>query len=216
MNMIKKYIYRLSSLLLGVTILTSSLTSCQDDEFTYPSGLLTMNAVKATTSSSNASGLVQNTDGTWTATRRVPLVGAGRVLNNISSDLIEVVGWVDDAQKVIDLNLDEGFDTGTSAVGAQLLANQIISVLDMGHEYAANQKVGFVIKDDGNGVLDLDVLKGFWLKLFRDGDEVGHYTFMEATNVADLGIGNITGGSAENVWATRSVQSPLPAPYIAL
>ena len=199
MNMIKKYIYRLSSLLLGVTILTSSLTSCQDDEFTYPSGPLSMNAVKATTSSSNASGLVQNTDGTWTATRRVPLVGAGRVLNNISSDLLKVVGWVDDAQKVIDLNLDEGFDTGTSAVEAQLLANQIISVLDMGHEYAANQKVGFVIKDDGNGVLDLDVLKGFWLKLFRDGKQVGYYTFMEATNVADLGIGNITGGSAEKL-----------------
>lgn len=153
----------------------------------------------STASVGSSSGLVQNSDGTWTATRRVPLVGAGRVLNNISPELVAVAQWMDDSKKVVDTDLDKGFDTGTAAVGANLLANQIISVLDVGHKYAANQKVGFVLKDKSNGVLSLDALSFFWIETYDNGALQGHYTFEEATNVADLGIGNITGGSTENI-----------------
>lgn len=203
--MIKKCLYRLSGLLLGVATLAGSLTSCQDDEFPYPSGPLTANTIKATLNSNTSSGLVQNEDGTWTATRRVPLVGAGRVLSRISPDLISVGTWTDDAQKVVNIDLEDGFNVGTGIVDADLLANQIISVYDMGHEYAANQKVGFVINDGGSGVLDLDALQGFWLKTYRDSVEVGHYTFMEASSVADLGIGNVAGGNTKKLTLVEAI-----------
>lgn len=209
--MIKKCLYRLSGLLLGVATLAGSLTSCQDDEFPYPSGPLTANTVKATLNSNTSSGLVQNEDGTWTATRRVPLVGAGRVLNNISPSLLEVAGWADDAQKVVDLDLNDGFDTGTAAVSAELIGNQIISVLDMGHVYAAGQKVGFAIKSKGNGVIDISVLKMFAIRTYQGGVETGHYV-TDDTNVtvADVAIGNMVGGNTENI---QYVEKTTTAPF---
>ena len=194
----KKWQSRLSAALLCTLLFTVFFSSCRDEDFA-PSMYSRAEGTPSTASVGSSSGLVQNSDGTWTATRRVPLVGAGRVLNNISPELVTVAQWMDDSKKVVDTDLDDGFDTGTEAVGANLLANQIISVLDVGHKYAANQKVGFVLKDKSNGVLSLDALSFFWIETYDNGTPKGHYTFEEATNVADLGIGNITGGSTENI-----------------
>lgn len=203
--MIKKCLYRLSGLLLGVATLAGSLTSCQDDEFPYPSGPLTANTVKATLNSNTSSGLVQNEDGTWTATRRVPLVGAGRVINNVSNNLIGVAAWGDETDKLIDTNLDNYFDGNAAVADIELLANQTVSVLDMGHEYAAGQKIGFVIESEGDGLLTLSVLQGFWIETWLNGAESIKYTFGSATNVADLGIGNITGGNANKLQTVEVI-----------
>lgn len=190
----KKWQSRLFAALLCTLLFTVFFPSCRDEEFA-PSMYSRAEDSPSTASVGSSLGLVQNSDGTWTATRRVPLVGSGRVLNNISNGLLNIAGWADAAEEVVDLDIEEAFDVLTGAVTAELLANQIISVLDMGHVYSSGQKIGFVIQQNSN-VLTLDVLKGFGLRTFLHGTETGHYTFMEATNVADLGVGNITGGTA--------------------
>ena len=177
---------------------TFLFSSCRDEELVPTPYAQGANAGVSHADGTTTSGLIQNEDGTWTATRRVPLVGVGRMLNNISNALIEVGTWADDAKKVVDLDLENGFDTGTSGVGVDLLANQIISVYDASHVYAAGQKVGFVIESN-SGVLELDALSDFWLKTFLDGKEQDHITFSESMNVADLGLGNITGGTSNSL-----------------
>ena len=206
----KKWQSRLSAALLCALLFTVFFPSCRDEDFA-PSMYSRAENSPSTASVGSSSGLVQNSDGTWTATRRVPLVGAGRVLNNISPDLVGVAAWQQQSVYITDLDLDNEFLSGSALVGAQLVGNQIVSVLDMGHVYAKGQRFGFVIdgnadnsaEDDENysgGVLKLSVLKMFWLETYLNGEKKETYEFTDgATNVADLGVGNITAGTGDNL-----------------
>ena len=122
-------------------------------------------------------GLVRNSDGTWTATRRVPLVGKGRVIDNMSESFVSLgtydinEGAIDKVDKyeqaarsLIDTDLTNAF-TPSSVVGANLVLNQIISVRDLNYEYAGGQKVGFALQDS-DGVLSVDVLGGLWVDTY--------------------------------------------------
>lgn len=201
--MIKKCLYRLSGLLLGVATLAGSLTSCQDDEFPYPSGPLTANTVKATLNSNTSSGLVQNEDGTWTATRRVPLVGAGRIVDNVAPGLITVAAWTDEAEKLLDTDLTNTFAPSTAVAEIGLFADQIVSIRDLNHTYAGGQKAGFVFKKSGNAI-NLELFQGYWLSTFLKGEEQEKKSFTEITGLLDLGLGNITGGTAEQLFVVES------------
>ncbi len=206
----KKWQSRLSAALLCTLLFTVFFSSCRDEDFAPSMYSRAEGTGGSTTSVDGLSGLTQNEDGTWIATRRVPLVGIGRVINNISRKKLEVIAWADDAKQIVDTDLENSFSTSSAAVEAELLASQIVSVVDQGHVYAAGQKVGFVIQNEGDGLLDLSVLKGFGLRLYLDGKEVAYQSFMEATNVADLGVGNITGGTANQM---QVVEMTAPANF---
>lgn len=118
-------------------------------------------------------GLIQNSDGTWTAVgRRVPLVGAGRFVDNIFPNLVEVLGAKEGLNNITDLNISNTADF--SGVGVNLLVgNDIVSVKDMYKTYAAGQQVGFVLGNKANTVLSVDVLKFFVITLYKDNVQVG-------------------------------------------
>ena len=196
--MIKKCLYRLSGLLLGVATLAGSLTSCQDDEFPYPSGPLTANTIKATLNSNTSSGLVQNEDGTWTATRRVPLVGAGRIVDNFSTALLDIGNLPADAENLTNLDLTDTYDV-SAVIEASGGSKQLVSVRDLNYTYAGGQKAGFVCQNNDSSVLTLDVLSNFfWIEVYKNGELQNRYTFENASSLIDLGLGNISGGSAED------------------
>ena len=80
---------------------TFLFSSCRDEELIPTPHAQGANAGVSRADDNTASGLVQNEDGTWTATRRVPLVGAGRVINNISGSLLAVANWSTNADRLI-------------------------------------------------------------------------------------------------------------------
>ena len=177
---------------------TFLLPSCRDEELVPTPYAQGANAGVSHADDTTTSGLVQNEDGTWTATRRVPLVGAGRMMSNVSPSLIELGGWGAEAENLTDTDLTNAYTAGNSIVGGNLVANQIVSVIDVGHVYAAGQKAGFVFSDNSdNGVLNLSVLKIFSVETFLDGVRQDEMDFSNASSLVDLGVGNIAGGTAQ-------------------
>ena len=76
--------------LLTFTLLLS-LSACQDEEFlSIPDDTTLSRAVSAASAEISA---LTSTDGgqTWTASRRVPLVGDGRIVDDMSNALVEVL-----------------------------------------------------------------------------------------------------------------------------
>ena len=146
------------------------LTACQDDEFmsmplpSAPPSTSDTRAVNATSS------LVQNADGTWTATRRVPLVGEGRVIDDINNGLIEVISTEgsgeSNIENMVDLDLTNTATFGQNVLDADVVLNEIISVRDLNHIYAAGQTVGFTYRMNNPGLINADVLSGFWIKTY--------------------------------------------------
>lgn len=77
------------------TLLTSALLlcllACQDEEFlSIPDDTTLSRAVSAVAAETSA---LTSTDGgqTWTASRRVPLVGDGRIVDDMSNALVEIL-----------------------------------------------------------------------------------------------------------------------------
>lgn len=113
-------------------------------------------------------GLIQNSDGTWTAVgRRVPLVGAGRVIDDISASAVAVASASKNLNGITNLDITDYADF--SGINVNAVVNQIVSVKDMYRTYSAGQKVGFVIGGDGSSVLDVDVLSFFQIRLYNKG-----------------------------------------------
>ena len=76
--------------LLTLTFLLS-LSACQDEEFlSIPDDTTLSRVVSAATAETSA---LTSTDGgqTWTASRRVPLVGDGRIVDDMSNALVEIL-----------------------------------------------------------------------------------------------------------------------------
>lgn len=209
---IKKWTNSLWSMLLGAALLGGTLVSCQDDEF--PSmGTTAVNAfTRSDEGMGEGNGLVQQEDGYWKATHRVPLVGTGRVVNNISQSLANVGSYTDDYEQGIN-NLVDYDLTGTTyspgeILGTNVALNQIVSILDVNYDYAGGQKAGFVIKNNKSGVLELNVLKGLWIDTYLNGEKTGdHIAYTDATNLVDLGLGNIAGGVGQPVYTIEGTFS---------
>lgn len=194
----KKWTSRLWNVLLGTALLGSMLTSCVDDEFPSMHGTtpLTRN-IGASIGSDD--GLVEQNDGYWKATRRVPLVGSGRIVDNIRSSIGDVFTIPDGSDAVTNLNISDTY-TVQSVVELNTGASLIMSVRDLNYEYAGGQKAGFVCTALGDGILSLNVLKGYYLETYLHGKRTGEYTFNndDVKSLVDLGLGNITGGNYDD------------------
>ena len=194
----KKWTSRLWNVLLGTALLGSMLTSCVDDEF--PS----MHETTPLTRSIGASigsddGLVEQNDGYWKATHRIPLVGTGRIVDNIRSSASDVITIPDGSDAVTNLDISDSY-TVQSVLSLDAGGSLIMSVRDLNYEYAGGQKAGFVCSASDESILSLDVLKSYWLETYLHGKKTGEYTFNNegVTSLVDLGLGNITGGSYDD------------------
>lgn len=196
---IKKWTNSLWSVLLGAALLGGTLVSCQDDEF--PSmGATAMNAfTRSDEGMGEGNGLVQQDDGYWKATRRVPLVGSGRIVDNIRSSTGSIFTIPDGSNAVTNLDISDTY-TVQSVVELGTGASLIMSVRDLNYEYAGGQKAGFVCSALDNGILSLNVLKGYYLETYLHGKKTGEYTFDNdgVKSLVDLGLGNITGGDYDD------------------
>ena len=212
---IKKWTNSLWSVLLGAALLGGTLVSCQDDEF--PSmGATAVNAfTRSDEGMGEGNGLVQQDDGYWKATRRVPLVGTGRVINNISNTFVDLGSYESQADEyeqaannLVDYDLVNTTFSPTNILGGDIALNQIVSILDLNYDYAGGQKAGFVIKNTKSGLLDVKVLTGLWLDTYLNGEATGeHIAYTEATNLVDLGLGNIAGGNGLSVYTIEGTFS---------
>lgn len=196
---IKKWTNSLWSVLLGAALLGGTLVSCQDDEF--PSmGATAMNAfTRSDEGMGEGNGLVQQEDGYWKATHRVPLVGSGRIVDNIRSSTGSIFTIPDGSNAVTNLDISDSY-TVQSVMGLDVGKSLIMSVRDLNYVYAGGQKAGFVCTALDDGILSLNVLKGYYLETYLHGEKTGDYTFDndDVKSLVDLGLGNITGGNYDN------------------
>lgn len=193
----KKWTSRLWNVLLGTALLGSMLTSCVDDEFPSMHGTTPLTrSIGASIGSDD--GLVEQNDGYWKATRRVPLVGSGRIVDNIRSSIGDVITIPDGSDAVTNLDISDSY-TVQSVMGLDV-GSLIMSVRDLNYVYAGGQKAGFVCSALDDGILSLNVLKGYYLETYLHGKKTGEYTFNNdgVKSLVDLGLGNITGGSYDD------------------
>lgn len=192
----KKWTSRLWNVLLGTALLGSMLTSCVDDEF--PSMHGTTPLTRSIGAIGSDDGLVEQNDGYWKATRRVPLVGSGRIVDNIRSSAVDVVTIPDGSDAVTNLDISDSY-TVQSVMGLDV-GSLIMSVRDLNYVYAGGQKAGFVCSALDDGILSLNVLKGYYLETYLHGEKTGKYAFNNdgVKSLVDLGLGNITGGSYDD------------------
>lgn len=194
----KKWTSRLWNVLLGTALLGSMLTSCVDDEFPSMHGTTPLTrSIGASIGSDD--GLVEQNDGYWKATRRIPLVGTGRIVDNIRSSTGSIFTIPDGSNAVTNLDISDTY-TVQSVVGLGAGASLIMSVRDLNYVYAGGQKAGFVCSASDDGILSLNVLKGYYLETYLHGKRTGEYTFNndDVKSLVDLGLGNITGGSYDD------------------
>lgn len=148
-------------------LLTVVFYSCRDEDLLPSVQSFEQGGTRAEAASTSGLDVVQ--DATYGATYkpncRVPLVGEGRVINQITKNLVGVLSNSDNKlEYLVDKNLDNFVSLkGLAEVNAGL---PILSVKDVNRVYYDSSnviKVGFLYKDPG-GLLSLDVLKGFWVK----------------------------------------------------
>lgn len=144
------------------------VAGCQDEEFV--SLPVAKDPIITTRGSVRTSALEQGENGYWKALKRVPLVGEGRIVNDISDALVSVLGQAGGFGKLLDTDLDNAAEF-KGVADVQLLGNQLASVRDLNRVYEGGQKAGFVYKIENTGLLKATVLKSFWLKTFLNGVE---------------------------------------------
>lgn len=143
---------------------------------------------------------------TYAPSRRVPLVGEGRVINQITKNLVGVLSNSDNKlEYLVDKNLDNSVSLkGLAEVNTGL---PILSVKDVNRVYYDSSngiKVGFLYKDPG-GLLSLNVLQGFWVKTYLKGEEQdGSSTSGSGDNfqLLNLNLLNVSGGLSEISFTT--------------
>lgn len=156
-----KHIFIICAFLFG-------LSACQDgDIFTVPEADISSKG--ATTFAASTSTLT-STDGgaTWSASRRVPLVGQGRIVDDMSNALIAVLSTNSGIVNMLDTDITNSAAFG-GVTNAQLIGNEIASVRDVNRTYAGGQTAGFVYSLSNTSLLNLNVLKGFYLKTYLKG-----------------------------------------------
>lgn len=151
-------------------------------------------------------GLIYNDQtGTWTAIDQcVPLVGAGRIIDNISHGIVSVLGNENGLNNIIDLDLTNS--AYLSGVDVNLIGKTILSVKDMYRTYAAGQRVGFVLGDKESSVLSLKVLSSLVVSLYNDGKLVETHLASSDGQTLDLNVLKLT-SSGNNGLQSISVQA---------
>lgn len=147
---------------------------------------------------SSSAGLVKQSDGTFHACKRVPLVGRGRIVDGYSNGTIDVLSGNNGIGNITDLNLDNFAEFGSGLASIDLAQRPIFSVRDLHHTYQAGEKVGIVFKAKNSGLLTVDLLKGFYIKTAYtdiDGEETTDGDkFLGQSNNTLLGLNLINVG----------------------
>ena len=201
-------------------LLTVVFYSCRDEDL-LPSVQSVEHNGTRTEDNANTSGLTISEDikkiyddknnllysgYTYAPSRRVPLVGEGRVINQITDNLVGVLSSSDNKlEYLVDKNLDNSVKlTGLAEVNTGL---PILSVKDVNRVYYDSSngiKVGFLYKDPG-GLLSLNVLKGFWVKTYLKGEKQdGSSTSGSGDDfqLLNLNLLNVSGGLSEISFTT--------------
>ena len=185
------------------------LSSCRDEDIVAPGMESDFSQTRG--DEQTTGGLVQQSDGTWVANRRVALVGPGRLINRINNSLLGLVNLDQNLENIVNPDLTDHGTVGSSLSGVSLVGS-ILSVKDMYRTYKGGQKAGFVYKmnPDNASLLTVDVLKGFWVKFYKDGEVVGDTEADEEEDfaIADIGLVNIPGGEGDEeraIYATCAV-----------
>lgn len=190
----------LSWIILSLSVI--GICSCQDEELLSVPGNYSLNsATRAAEETTSRLTLQEN--GYWKAKGRVPLVGAGRIVDNLSGPLISVGSTGTEAQILVDTDLTNIFTPG-SIVGAGVFTDQLVSIRDLNHVYDGGQKAGFVCKNQTDGLLDVKVLQSFWIDTYLKGERQEQHVFAEASSVLDLGLGNISGGGENQTFLVEA------------
>ena len=175
------------SFLLIFVSLSIAFTSCRDEI-----SLMSVDTSRNTLSTDDGNtttqgGLQRGEDGLWRATERVPLVGAGRVVDKISPALVAVAASQSGFNKIVDAENLNDYAT-LSGLSANLLGKEILSVRDIYRTYAGGQMVGFVIGNNEGGVLDLNLINLFVITLYNDGEPVGTYNVSTGGELLSLNL----------------------------
>lgn len=195
-----------AALVLGVPFV---LYSCYDDFERITAGDVVTEETRtnAPISVDNPSALVQQKDGTWKAENaRVPLVGVGRVVNQVSKGTVSVASETGDLGAIVDLDLKNSYKVG-GLVGAGVGTADAIAVRDIYRTYSANQKVGFVIDPGSGSLLSLDVLSGSVISFYLNNHSVGEVT-VNKDDTGGIGLDLLGVSSGENTEQTLIVKAP--------
>lgn len=202
---IKKLVLAISS----IVLLTGVFSSCVDDEF--PIAGASTETTRSETKAVNTGGLIQQSDGTWMSQNcRVPIVGPGKVVTSIGGGLITVADGGNKVGNAIDTDLKNYTTTSINIASADVYY-PIISIRDLYHTYSAGQKVGFVFKETGGSVLNLDVLNGMTIQTLLNGN--GQETVKakgESEGVLNLDLLSIT---SNNNIADREISFEATKPF---
>ena len=157
----------------AVLLTAVTFSSCQKDEVIMPmtEEVPTRTAMMEVT---KPGGLIQQPDGTWkTENCRVPLLGPGRIVNDINEQVEVITAGTGTIGNIVDTDLNNHY-SAKAVVSAGLVYTPIASVKDLHRIYAAGQKVGFVYKDEaGSGIslLNLDLLQSLSLTTYLRGEK---------------------------------------------
>lgn len=170
-------------ILMGLSIV---FTACKDDDI----ALMSLDEGRGSVldgETTTPGALQRGEDGLWIATERVPLVGAGRVVDKISPALVAVAASQSGFNKIVDAENLNDYAT-LSGLSANLLGKEILSVRDIYRTYAGGQMVGFVIGNNEGGVLDLNLINLFVITLYNDGEPVGTYNVSTGGELLSLNL----------------------------
>jgi len=201
------------AILLLTALATVTLNACRDDDMLsalqYESN---DNATRA--EFVNTSGLTVSptplTDNkvyagyTYSPGCRVPLVGEGRVVNNLTQSLVNVLSADNRVEYVVNDQLDDyvSFE-GVADINTGL---PILSVKDVNRVYYNTKgiKVGFAYQTTGS-VLGLSVLSGFWIETYLKGVRQDGSTTQgsgDSFELLNLNLLNVAGGLSEVSFTT--------------
>lgn len=108
--------------------------------------------------------------------------------------------------------LDTDLENSTyfGGVQADLLANQIASVIDLNRVYAGGQDAGFVYKVSSTKLLTATVLKGFWLETYLNGKKQERKGGNTEGKTLDL---NLLGAANNDGKQTLSISTSFDKPF---
>lgn len=204
-SMMKRLLVR-AALVLGVPFV---LYSCYDDFERITAGDVVTADTRTNVpiSVKNPSALVQQKDGTWKAENaRVPLVGVGRVVNQVSKETVSVASGTGDLGTIVDIELTDSYKVG-GLVGANAGTADAISVRDIYRTYSANQKVGFVIDPGSASLLSLDVLSGSVISFYLNDNYVDEVK-VDKDDTGGIGLDLLGVSSGGNTEQTLIVNAP--------
>lgn len=176
------------------------LGACRDEDFVSQMSLDSNSETKGgMLPVTSQGGLIQNNDGTWSTNNcRVPLVGPGRVVNQISTAFVSAIVGNTGIGNVINTDLDDEMSFAAGVAGVEAIYQPIVSVRDLYRTYASGQEVGFVYTGSSEtGVLTADLLQGMSIELYKEGVKQESTLVNEEGKVVGLDL--LTVGSNGNV-----------------